>query len=123
MSTLTKKTETPPEPVGVRTTDDTLSVDLADGRTISVPIQWFPRLLHGTPEERANFELGRLGVHWPDLNEDIPVEGLLNGEKSGESRKSIQRWLEYRARGEKEPIPTLPLPSEMEQELRRIGEQ
>lgn len=95
MSILTKP-ETPPEPVGVTVTEDTLSVDLADGRTISVPLGWFPRLQHGTPEERGQFELGRNGIHWPELDEDIPVAGLLNGERSGESLKSIERWLKQR---------------------------
>jgi uncharacterized protein DUF2442 len=120
MSTFVKH-EILPEPVGVRVDEDALTVDLADGRSISVPVQWFPRLFHGTPAERANFELSYEGVHWPDLNEDIPVEGLLNGEKSGESPASIQRWLAYRARGEKEPIPTLPLPPDIEAELKKMG--
>lgn len=65
-------------------TDDTLTVGLADGRTISVPLQWYPRLRHGTPEERANFEIGVFGIHWPDLDEDISTRGLLLGRKSGE---------------------------------------
>jgi hypothetical protein len=95
MSTLTKSQATP-EPVAVAVTDDTLSVDLSDGRTIAVPLGWFPRLRHGTRRERAKFELGRNGIHWPDLEEDIPVAGILNGEKSGESLASIQRWLERR---------------------------
>jgi hypothetical protein len=57
---------------------DTLTVDLADGRTISVPLTWFPRLSHATPEERANWQLiGRgTGIHWPDLDEDISIESL-----------------------------------------------
>jgi hypothetical protein len=95
MSTLIKP-QTTPEPVGVRVSKDTLSVDLADGRTISVPLLWFPRLRHGTPAERDRFELGRNGIHWPELDEDIPVAGLLNGEKSGESLASIERWLNER---------------------------
>jgi hypothetical protein len=110
MSTLTNQVQSPPEPVAVRVTDDTLSVDLADGRTIAVPLQWFPRLVHGTAAERANAQLGRLGVHWPDLDEDIPVEGLLRGERSAESVRSLQRWLEARRRGQALPVPTLPLP-------------
>jgi Protein of unknown function (DUF2442) len=109
MSTLTKPRSVP-EPVAVAVTDDTLSVDLADGRTIAVPLDWFPRLRHGTVKERANFELSFAGIHWPQLDEDISVEGLLNGEKSGESPKSIQRWLDFRARGEKVPVKVLPLP-------------
>lgn len=95
MSTLVK-TESTAQPIAAKVTDDTLSVDLADGRTIAAPIAWFPRLLHGTAAERQNFRLGRNGVHWPELDEDIPVAGLLNGEKSGESLTSIQRWLSTR---------------------------
>ena len=120
MSTSVKP-EIVPTPVAVRVNDDTLSVDLVDGRTISVPLQWFPRLFHGTPAERENFELSYVSIHWPDLNEDIGVEGLLKGERSGESMKSIERWLAYRARGEKEPILTLPLPPEIEAELKKMG--
>jgi hypothetical protein len=79
-------------------TDDTLAVDLDDGRTISVPIGWYPRLAYGTPAERANFQIsgGGYGIHWPDLDEDIGVEGLLLGKKSEESRSSFERWLERR---------------------------
>lgn len=61
--------------------DDTLSVDLADGRTITVPLAWFPRLLHATPEQRKNWELsgGGFGIHWPEIDEDLSSEGLLRG--------------------------------------------
>lgn len=110
MSTLTKP-KSVPEPVAVTVTDDTLSVDLADGRTIAVPVDWFPRLRHGTTKERENFDLSFAGIHWPDLDEDISIEGLLNGEKSGESPKSIRRWLDHRSRGEKVPVKTLALPN------------
>ncbi len=120
MTTLAKRIlET--EPVAVRVTRDALSVDLADGRTVSAPLQWFPRIFHGTPQEWANYELMFDGIHWPDLNEDISVEGLLCGYKSGESPKSLQRWLAYRARGESEPIPELPLPADIRRELEEIG--
>jgi hypothetical protein len=83
----------------VSVTDDTLSVDLADGRTIAVPLDWFPRLVHGTTKERGQWRLigAGLGIHWPDLDEDISVENLLLGHPSGESQKSLQRWLEARA--------------------------
>ena len=79
-------------------TDDALSVDFVDGRTISVPIEWYPRLAHGTPAERANWVLiGRgEGIHWPDLDEDISVENLLTGARSGESQRSLGKWLESR---------------------------
>jgi len=82
----------------ISVTADTLAVDLSDGRSISVPLAWFPRLLHGTPEERNNWRFigGGVGVHWPDLDEDISVENLLAGKPSGESQSSFKRWLEKR---------------------------
>lgn len=84
--------------VAVQVTDDTLTVDLADGRSLSAPLAWYPRLGHGTAAERANWRLiGRgEGVHWPDLNEDISVDNLLNGARSRESPRSFERWLESR---------------------------
>jgi hypothetical protein len=87
-----------PRAVHVTVTDDTLSVDLDDGRTIAVPIGWFPRLAYGTALERANVEIAGagFGLHWPDLDEDIGVEGLLLGKKSLESRASFARWLDRR---------------------------
>jgi hypothetical protein len=80
-------------------TEDTLSVDLSDGRTISVPLAWFPRLLQSTPEERNNWRLigrGR-GIHWEDIDEDISVEGLLAGRPSGESQSSFKKWADRRS--------------------------
>lgn len=87
--------------VNVAVTDDTLSVDLEDGRTISVPIGWYPRLVHGTPTERTHCQISAAGygVHWPDLDEDIGVEGLLLGKKSAESPASFERWLQRRKEG------------------------
>ena len=84
--------------VNVMVTDDTLSVDLEDGRTVSVPIGWYLRLAHGTPAERANFQISGAGygIYWPDLDEDIGVEGLLLGKKSTESPASFERWLQRR---------------------------
>lgn len=76
-------------------------MDLADGRSISVPLLWYPRLAHGTAKERDRWELlgeGE-GIHWPDLDEDLSVEGLLAGRPSGESKRSFQRWLEARRAG------------------------
>ncbi|MBE7528848.1 MAG: DUF2442 domain-containing protein [Ardenticatenaceae bacterium] len=79
--------------------NDMLSVDLEDGRTISAPIGWYPRLAYGTPTERANFQISGAGhgIHWPDLDEDIGVEGLLLGKKSMESRTSFEKWLKQRS--------------------------
>src|SRR3972149_8494945 len=89
-----------PRIVRVTVTDDTLSADLEDGRTISVPLGWYPRLANGSPAERANFQISGAGygVHWPDLDEDIGVEGLLLGKKSKESSASLERWLGARKR-------------------------
>ena len=89
-----------PRIVGVTVTDDTLSADLEDGRTISIPIGWYPRLAHGLPAERANFQISGAGygLHWPDLDEDIGIEGLLLGKKSAESPSSLERWLQRRKR-------------------------
>ena len=82
----------------VRVTADELFVELVDGRTVSVPVQWYPRLAHGSPAERQNWQIiGRgVGIHWPDLDEDIATEDLLAGRPSGESQQSFQRWLESR---------------------------
>ncbi len=79
----------------VTVTDDALIVELVDGRTLSVPVAWYPRLAHGAPAERAKWEfIGRgHGIHWPALDEDISVEDLLAGRRSGESHASLQRWL------------------------------
>ena len=76
-------------------TEDTLTAELVDGRTISVPLLWYPRLVHATQEERNNCELHADGqhIHWPDLDEDLSVEGFLAGRKSGESPRSFKRWL------------------------------
>jgi len=78
--------------------DDTLAVDLADGRTISVPLLWYPRLVHATEQERNNWRFvgDNEGIHWPDLDEDISIENLLEGKASGESQNSLRRWLATR---------------------------
>src|SRR5882762_2782004 len=95
-----------PSAAYVVVTEAAMTVTLRDGRTLSVPLAWYPRLVHGTPAERNHWELiGRgVGIHWPDLDEDISVEGLIAGRRSGESPKSFRRFLEQRARGER---PTL----------------
>jgi hypothetical protein len=84
----------------VQTTEDTLVVELADGRSISAPLGWYPRLFHGTVRERENFRLvaGGEGIHWPELDEDISVEGIVAGRASGETQRSLQKWLDSRRR-------------------------
>jgi hypothetical protein len=85
----------------IKVTEDALTAELHDGRTISVPLSWYPRLTHATPEERDNWELIGTGegIHWPDLDEDISVEMLLAGVPSGESRHGFKRWLEAKEAG------------------------
>ena len=82
----------------VTVSDDNLVVELSDGRTLSVPLAWYPRLQHATQNERANCRLSGRGdgIHWPDLDEDISVAGLVAGRPSGESQGSLERWLEAR---------------------------
>ena len=83
----------------VSTDDDTLTVDLSDGRSIAAPLAWYPRLWHGTPDERRRWRLigSGQGIHWPDLDEDISLEGLILGKPSNESQKSLNRWLGERS--------------------------
>lgn len=85
----------------VTASDEALTADLADGRTIVVPLAWFPRLAHGTPAQRANWRLmgGGVGIHWPDLDEDVSVGSLLSVQRSGETQQSLRRWLEARKAG------------------------
>jgi len=88
-----------PVAVDVSVTDTSLCVELNDGRSITAPLEWYPRLLHGNAEERNNwrFIADGDGIHWPDLDEDISMDGLLAGRPSGESQASIRRWLAERS--------------------------
>ncbi len=106
MSTLVRIEEAHVQ--SVKVTDDSLIVDLTDGRTIILPLSWYPRLWYGTEQERNHIEIGGNGeyIHWPDLDEDLSAEGLIAGYKSGESQKSLQKWLEQRkqeGKGSKAP--------------------
>jgi hypothetical protein len=103
----------------VRTDDHVLTVVLADGRVIATPLEWYPRLAHGTPAERANWRpIGDgEGIHWPDLDEDISVEGLIAGRKSGESARSFKRWLEVQEQLRRMP----PGFRERRREVLRVG--
>lgn len=96
MTTLALETE--PTATNVTVTDDDLMVDLADGRRIIVPLAWYPRLMYATPAERQNWQLLGDGyaVEFPDLDEHIGIEGLLAGRQSGESQKSLEKWLNAR---------------------------
>ncbi|WP_417746039.1 DUF2442 domain-containing protein [Rosistilla oblonga] len=100
MNTSTVETQSP-SATSATVSDEILLVQLSDGRAISVPLAWYPRLVHGTIAERNRWRLvgnGR-GIHWPDLDEDISVDNLLSGKPSGESQGSLKRWLEMRSQG------------------------
>jgi hypothetical protein len=94
MTTSVTETTTPLA-TAVAVTDDTLTVELTDGRSISVPLAWYPRLLHANPAERGKWQLIARGegIHWPDVDEDISVSSLIGGRPSTESAASLQRWL------------------------------
>ena len=96
MTTLALETE--PTAVNVTVSEDELMVDLLDGRRIIVPLAWYPRLMYATASERQNFQLLGEGyaIEFPDLDEHIGVEGILAGRHSGESRKSLEKWLNER---------------------------
>jgi hypothetical protein len=82
----------------VEVSEDTLTIELVDGRVVMVPLTWYPRLWYGTAEERARFEIigdGTL-IHWLDLDEDLSVAGILAGRRSGESSQSLKKWLAER---------------------------
>ncbi|RMG79525.1 MAG: DUF2442 domain-containing protein [Bacteroidetes bacterium] len=85
-----------PDIVNVTINEESLTVDLSDGRSIAVPIAWYPRLLYGTVQERENWRLigGGKGIHWPELDEDISVKSLILGKPSQESPESLRKWLE-----------------------------
>jgi len=97
MSTLLVDTDTL-RAKGVTFSSEFLTLEIADGRRLSVPIAWFPRLLYGTPEERQNWRLigAGAGIHWPALDEDISVSALFAGRGSGESKQSLEQWLNGR---------------------------
>jgi hypothetical protein len=93
-----------PQATAVRVDDESIAVDLADGRTIVVPTEWYPRLLHATRAERANYEIDEVGVAWADIDADFSIRGLLLGRKSGESRESFKFWLDARKKGQKATV-------------------
>lgn len=103
MSTLAVEISVP-SIVDVNISSTALTVDLDDGRSVSVPLSWFPRLGNGTPKEQEQWRLigGGHGIHWEALDEDISVEGLIAGKPSNESQSSLDRWL--KSRSEKQSI-------------------
>ncbi|HET7842126.1 MAG TPA: DUF2442 domain-containing protein [Terriglobia bacterium] len=99
MSSLSLQAERP-RAQDVVVTDDSLVVELTDGRTVSTPLAWYPRLVHGTPAEREHWRLigNGEGIHWPKLDEDLSVDGIIAGRPSGESAQSLRRWLDLRGK-------------------------
>ena len=95
--------------VSVGCASEFLIVNLADGRVVSAPLSWYPRLVHATQAERDNWQLegGGSSIHWPDLDEDIGVDGLLAGRPSGEGKWSFARWLKAKQEGRGLTIPEL----------------
>ncbi len=85
--------------VSISVDDGSLCAELSDGRSVSAPLAWYPRLMHATAAERLNFRLigGGQGIHWPELDESVSVENLLAGKPSAESARSLQRWLTARS--------------------------
>jgi hypothetical protein len=99
MHSLATELEEKVRATSVQVTDETITVDLEDGRTISVPTAWYPRLVYATPKERANYEIASFGVSWPDVEADFSIRGILLGRKSGESPECFKFWLDHRKKG------------------------
>ena len=104
-SVTTLVLEQEPAAAQVQVSSDRLVVTLVDGRVLSVPLNWYPRLLHASEAERQNVVVLGAGyaLEWPDLDEHIGVEGLLAGRRSGESAASLERWQAARGRAKSEP--------------------
>ncbi len=88
----------------VAVTDEAITVKLEDGRSVSVPTKWYPRLVHATLSERNNYEIDSYGITWPDVEADFSIRGILLGRKSGESAASLKFWLKHRREGRKVTI-------------------
>jgi hypothetical protein len=104
MSTLASQTKAAVR--RVRVTNQTLTVELVDGRVVSVPTTWYPRLAEASDRERRSWVLigSGVGIYWPQLDEDISLEGLLRGERSGESPSSLRSWRTTRNRPAKKAL-------------------
>jgi hypothetical protein len=107
---MSSSTSERPTPLAthVEVSEDTILVQLADGRSIAAPLEWYPRLSHATAKERNSWRLiaGGQGIHWPDIDEDVSVANLLAGQPSAESRSSLKKWLAERTkpnRGRRKP--------------------
>jgi len=99
MVSFAEKLDSTPTAKSVHVTDDSIVVEFKDGRSISVPTKWYPRLLHATARERADYEIDGYGVTWPRIEADFSIRGILLGNKSGESPASLKFWLDHRKKG------------------------
>lgn len=99
MTSLAIELESSVRAKSVRVTDEIIAIELEDGRTVSVPTEWYPRLLHATAKERKNYEIDDVGVTWPDVEADFSIRGILLGRRSGESPRSFKFWLDHRKKG------------------------
>src|SRR5271156_4464374 len=101
MPTLDLESELDVRATSVRVDEDELIVEFENGRTLSTPVAWYPRLFAGNTKERRKFKVGAMGIHWPDLDEDISYRGLLLGRRSGESAASLKFWMDAHKKGKK----------------------
>lgn len=99
MSSLSAEIEAVGRAKSVAVTDELITVEFEDGRLISIPTKWYPRLLYATPGERENFEIDSYGISWPEVEADFSIRGLLLGKKSGEAPESFRFWLDHRRKG------------------------
>src|SRR5690349_11123196 len=99
MVSLANNIERTAQATSVRVTDDAITVELEDGRTIVVPTDWYPRLLYATAKPRSNYEMDSVGVTWHDIDADFSIRGLLHGRNSGETPESFKYWLDHRKEG------------------------
>ena len=101
MPSLATELENAVQATSVRVTDETITVGLEDGRSVSIPTSWYPRLLHATSKERVEYEIDDVGIAWPEIGADFSIRGILLGRKSGESAESFKFWLDAREKGKK----------------------
>jgi Protein of unknown function (DUF2442) len=101
MTSLAAAFEQTVRATSVRVTDVAITVELEDGRTVTVPTAWYPRLLHATAAERGHYEIDSVGVTWQEIDADFSIRGILLGRKSGESPASFKFWLDARKKGKK----------------------
>lgn len=99
MSSLASEIERTIRAKSVCVTDEAITVKLEDGRAVSVPTKWYPRVKYATPAERANYEIDGYGVTWPDVEADFSIRGILLGHRSRESPASLKFWLDHRKKG------------------------